>query len=318
MAFIQQERLGISTEPVLRQRKQTCRLYRTRARPRWTLVSLLIALPFLLLGPQFGTLLVVTSFSTVRRQSTRLLATDMDTTAKDDASRWFQSVIDTTVTETVNSKGTTNELSRSIKTRFFLVNTKHPGNVGSSARSIKTMGFFPEGLVVVDPHDSRVLGRKKCIDASSGAKDVLEEALLVVEEETNGQETSAAISNDVERCLSKALREAFGEEDVLVCGTGMPVDMSHSRVSRVYLEPRKLFENLIENYQSNFQTKPTNSSLNIAFVFGNERFGMVSEDLDLCDVVLGIPTNPSFGSLNLATAVQIVAYDWRQALGGYK
>jgi tRNA/rRNA methyltransferase len=45
--------------------------------------------------------------------------------------------------------------------------------------------------------------------------------------------------------------------------------------------------------------------------------GMTPEDMVLCDVMLGIPTNPLFGSLNLASAVQLIAYDWRQALGGF-
>jgi tRNA C32,U32 (ribose-2'-O)-methylase TrmJ len=31
--------------------------------------------------------------------------------------------------------------------------------------------------------------------------------------------------------------------------------------------------------------------------------------------MLGIPTNPRFGSLNVAAAVQLIAYDWRMALG---
>ena len=176
------------------------------------------------------------------------------------------------------------------------------------------MGFFPEGLVVVDPHDKRVLGRKKCIDASSGATDVLEQTLLVVNEsDGNNDGSDETSSSSSSRCLEQALAEAFGEdEDVLVCGTGMPVDMSHSRATRRYLEPRTLFESLMGEYR-----QQRDASLNIAFVFGNERYGMASEDLDLCDVVLGIPTHPSFGSLNLATAVQIVAYDWRLALGGY-
>jgi tRNA/rRNA methyltransferase len=43
---------------------------------------------------------------------------------------------------------------------------------------------------------------------------------------------------------------------------------------------------------------------------------MSEEDMDKCQVMLGIPTNPQFGSLNLANAVQIIAYDWRMALGG--
>jgi tRNA/rRNA methyltransferase len=32
---------------------------------------------------------------------------------------------------------------------------------------------------------------------------------------------------------------------------------------------------------------------------------------------LSIPTHPDYGSLNLAQAVQLIAYDWRQALGGF-
>ena len=44
---------------------------------------------------------------------------------------------------------------------------------------------------------------------------------------------------------------------------------------------------------------------------------MKEEDIDLCDVMLGIPTNPYFGSLNLASALQLIAYDWRMAIGGF-
>ena len=39
--------------------------------------------------------------------------------------------------------------------------------------------------------------------------------------------------------------------------------------------------------------------------------------MDKCDIMLGIPTNPNFGSLNLASAVQLIAYDWRMANGGH-
>ena len=36
-----------------------------------------------------------------------------------------------------------------------------------------------------------------------------------------------------------------------------------------------------------------------------------------CHACLSIPTHRDYGSLNLAQAVQLVAYDWRQALGGF-
>ena len=44
---------------------------------------------------------------------------------------------------------------------------------------------------------------------------------------------------------------------------------------------------------------------------------MQNEDVYRCHVALSIPTAPHFGSLNLAAAVQLIAYDWREALGGF-
>ena len=55
----------------------------------------------------------------------------------------------------------------------------------------------------------------------------------------------------------------------------------------------------------------------VAFVFGPERTGLANDDVYRCHVCLSIPTDPAYGSLNLAQAVQIVAYEWRQALGGF-
>ena len=55
----------------------------------------------------------------------------------------------------------------------------------------------------------------------------------------------------------------------------------------------------------------------VAFVFGPERTGMSNEDVYRCHVCVSVPTNPGYGSLNLAQAAQLIAYDWRMALGGY-
>jgi tRNA/rRNA methyltransferase len=63
--------------------------------------------------------------------------------------------------------------------------------------------------------------------------------------------------------------------------------------------------------------KPAEAISSIGFLFGSERFGMKNEDVYKCHVALSIPTNPDFGSLNLAAALQLVAYEWRLALGGF-
>ena len=55
----------------------------------------------------------------------------------------------------------------------------------------------------------------------------------------------------------------------------------------------------------------------MAFVFGAERTGMRNEDVYRCHACISIPTHPGYGSLNLAQAVQLIAYEWRQACGGF-
>ncbi|WP_086618475.1 RNA methyltransferase [Erythrobacter tepidarius] len=47
-----------------------------------------------------------------------------------------------------------------------------------------------------------------------------------------------------------------------------------------------------------------------AIMFGPERSGLETEDVALARNILTIPINPEFGSLNLAQAVVIVAYEW--------
>ena len=44
---------------------------------------------------------------------------------------------------------------------------------------------------------------------------------------------------------------------------------------------------------------------------------MRNEDVYRCHAALTIPSNPDFGSLNLGAAVQLIAYEWRLALGGF-
>jgi tRNA/rRNA methyltransferase len=59
------------------------------------------------------------------------------------------------------------------------------------------------------------------------------------------------------------------------------------------------------------------SAHRVAMVFGPERTGLSNDDVYRCHSCLSIPAHPDYGSLNLAQAVQLLAYDWRQALGGY-
>lgn len=69
------------------------------------------------------------------------------------------------------------------------------------------------------------------------------------------------------------------------------------------LEPRACAAKLIDE----------NARGPVAAVFGPEKSGLSNEDLDHCDTLLTIPTNPDFSSLNLAMAVQVLTYELRAA-----
>ncbi|WP_423460577.1 RNA methyltransferase [Ottowia sp. VDI28] len=165
-----------------------------------------------------------------------------------------------------------------MKTRFILIETSHAGNVGAVARAMKVMGF--DDLVLVNPRWPDVLTRAEAVERASGATDILERARIV-----------------------PTLDEALGGMTHL-CATAMtPRDFGPPTRS-----PRKHFEELLG------QSQGMEAPEGVAFLFGSERYGMKNDDVYRCHVALSIPTNPDYGSLNLAAAVQLIAYDWRQAL----
>ncbi|MGK5070238.1 RNA methyltransferase [Janthinobacterium sp. RT4P48] len=55
------------------------------------------------------------------------------------------------------------------------------------------------------------------------------------------------------------------------------------------------------------------TDLHAAVIFGNERFGLPNEIVEQCNVLINIPANPDYSSLNLSQAAQVVAYECRMS-----
>jgi tRNA/rRNA methyltransferase len=53
-----------------------------------------------------------------------------------------------------------------------------------------------------------------------------------------------------------------------------------------------------------------------AVILGNERFGLPNQVVEQCNVLINIPANPEYSSLNLSQAAQVLAYECRQAVVG--
>jgi tRNA/rRNA methyltransferase len=134
-----------------------------------------------------------------------------------------------------------------------------------------------DDLVLVAPRWPDVLQREETLQRASGATDILERARVV-----------------------ETLDEAL-EGISWLCATAMtPRDFGPPTFA-----PREHFAQLAHTPHG------------VGLLFGPERFGMSNEDVYRCHSVITIPTDPAYGSLNLAAAIQVIAYEWRQALGGF-
>jgi tRNA/rRNA methyltransferase len=132
-------------------------------------------------------------------------------------------------------------------------------------------------LVLVAPRPANVQRRAEAIALASGATDVLAGARVV-------GSIAEALDGITYACATAMTPRDFGPPN-------------HA--------PRELFPSLAKGTHR------------VAFIFGSERFGLANDDVYACNACLTIPTDPAYGSLNLAQAVQLVAYDWRQAIGGF-
>ncbi|WP_408585651.1 RNA methyltransferase [Paraburkholderia bannensis] len=159
-------------------------------------------------------------------------------------------------------------------TRFVLVEPSHPGNVGAAARAIKTMGF--SRLVLVSPRVPQVQLDPEAIAMASGADDVLAAAHIVP-------------------TLADAL-------------AGTQWSLALTARMREYGPPPAAPRHAVQD-----ACRQVAAHGDIALVFGNERTGLSNEDVERCSALAHIPANPAYSSLNLAQAVQVLAYELRMA-----
>ena len=170
---------------------------------------------------------------------------------------------------------------------------------------MKTMGF--DDLVLVAPRWANVLRREETIQRASGALDVLAKCRIV-------DTLDEALDGLTHLCATAMTPRDFGPPTVA------PREHfdSLSKAEQLKTIGRGLEANLTNSYSAEEGSdiaSPIQSG--VGFLFGSERFGMRNEDVYRCHACLSIPSNPQFGSLNIGAALQVIAYEWRLALGGF-
>lgn len=158
---------------------------------------------------------------------------------------------------------------------FILIGTSHPGNVGSAARAMKTMGL--SDLRLVSPRFADVCSRPEAIAFASGATDVLASA-------RHFDSLAEALADTVMAVAVSAEPREFGP---------LPAEPDAAAAAA-------------------FEVLAQAQAHRVAFVFGAERTGLSIESVQACGLLTSIPASPVYSSLNLAQAIQILAFCLRQ------
>lgn len=130
-------------------------------------------------------------------------------------------------------------------------------------------------LVLVNPRFADAVQDPEAVAFASGAQDILSGARVV------GSMAEALDGINFAAAVSARLRE----------------------YSPPVLTPRQFSTQLVAQ-----------PALHAAVIFGNERFGLPNEVVEQCNVLINIPANPEYSSLNLSQAAQVVAYECRMAV----
>ncbi len=155
--------------------------------------------------------------------------------------------------------------------RIVLVATSHPGNIGSTARAMKTMGFHR--LYLVSP---KSFPDPRAHEMAAGADDLFQHTIV-----------------------TDSLKDALAGCQLVLATSARPRDIALSGLTPA---------------ESAMLVAATPDPTEIAIVFGREHAGLTNDELLHCHYHIHIPSHPDFSSLNLAQAVQIIAYELRMKL----
>jgi len=157
--------------------------------------------------------------------------------------------------------------------RIVLIGTSHPGNIGGTARAMHNMGL--SDLALVAPRCEPLTA--DTVSRASGADHIVHAAHRTA-----------------------TLEQAVGDCTLVVGASARSRTLPWPMIT-----PRALAERL--------PTELAASAARVALVFGREDSGLSNAELQRCHAHVHIPANPDFSSLNLAAAVQVLAYECRQA-----
>jgi tRNA/rRNA methyltransferase len=151
----------------------------------------------------------------------------------------------------------------------IFVECESSGNVGFLARAMANFGL--KNLILVNPCDLK----EEAYYQAMHAKNIVEKA-----------------ANNIYPTLDDFFKKE--EIDFIIGSTGTPGGSYN--LSRIPIKPQELGESI-------------NLNKKIAIVFGREGNGLSNEEIDMCDIIVSIPTDPSYPIMNISHAAAIIFYE---------
>jgi len=157
---------------------------------------------------------------------------------------------------------------------------EHAGNIGSIARLMKNFNF--NNLIVFNPIESAEIIRNRHTQGfAMHGKDILFNADIIELDNQNDH-------------LFK-YKKLMNEFDLIIASTAK--GMHYKNIRRLGTFPRDLMLPISQ--------KP----LSIAIVFGKESHGLTNEEIEIADLLIRIPSNDDYPTLNLSHACGIILYE---------
>lgn len=124
--------------------------------------------------------------------------------------------------------------------------------------------------------------------------------LALVQPKSFPDPVAFARSSGAASLLDKAQVYSSLSEAIKDCQIVVGVTARSRKLSAPVVTPKQLMSLMTNDYKS----------MQVGWVFGRERNGLSNEEIDLCNIVCTIPSNPEYGSLNIAAAIQVFCYEW--------
>jgi TrmH family RNA methyltransferase len=153
---------------------------------------------------------------------------------------------------------------------------------------------MPTRVVLVDPNHPGNIGAVARAMKNMG----LTELHLVRPRFFPNSDATARASGAEDLLEQARVHEEF-EAAIADCGLVVGTSARQRHLPWDLIEPREAAPEIVAASRTG----------NAALVFGSERFGLTNVELARCNLMVTIPANPIYSSLNLAMAVQVMAYE---------